>query len=770
MEFSLEDLFAEPPPKISGRPKKDEGKQGQGSCKSGLGSQYSPLKGNDKDLVQAPVAEERVISPTKTLSKFQSQQEQRRNLDSDSGSLHDLFIEPPQKTSIKVVCPSTNHNGSLDKEQNTAPLVALQKEKIGPYHDETGIQPNTVVASTTKGITEVQIGHKFENVDKFNICESKLKQNDSKAKRVASLPDMKSPSSSLSSEIGNSDSLEMNENVEEKSQRINENKRTLEEIVLKKLKKTSSYHVPSLDEILGKSPMTTNIAKRSSFPLEDELTSLKKPRKETRSDLQQGKVISDQNKNYFTDQPTIGEEFKKHFLEKKKWKDIQKVKVTEYDGHTENQFTASKRELEQDAKNSDIIKKKAGNYLRKLHTKCRVSRKEIQMLETRTVDDETDFFAEAVDRPEIAKSQQNTEITEYPYISFKRDVFAEGQVIVKSAAQKRKERRNKKRKAKKKRNRLKGGNNDPNSQNSHDNDDDDIILLPRKDAKPHKWPVRTKSIEQQRIQLETELGLRKETSTKDDSQRELTNEGMRNQKEIVVGNRLDIASGPSLVDEIISQSATLYPGYPASSLQPSRIETQTKIDSIGSKDAQPKTLLSGDSAGFSKLRFGENWDGTKDLNRPEMNKWWKVSSLEESKNVLNKQNIAGSIQKDDKQRVDSCKQFSASHPTFERSAMITTEGKHQEKVIFDKKMNSGPENSLIKEGIAGDNLNDITMKESLNQELQERSSLNIAVENARKEVICFYQSFITFLAFYSKFVATSLNSLSKSTFFGVLAL
>ena len=752
MEFSLEDLFAEPPPKISGRPKKEEGKQGQGSYRSGLASLYSSLKRNDKDIVQeAPVAEEHVISPTKKLSKFHSQQEQRTNLDCDSGSLRDLFIEPPQKTSIKVVCPSANHNGSLDKEQNNAPLVELQKGKIGPCHDETGMQSNTEVASTTKGIAEVQIGRKVENVDELNICESELKQNDSKAKSVAPFPNIKSPSSSLSSEKRNLNSLEMNENVEEKAQRINEDKRTLEENILKKLKKTPSYHVPSLDEILGKSPMTTNIAKRSSFSLEDELKFLKKPRKETRSDLQQGKVTSDQNKNYSTDQPTIGEEFRKHFLEKKKWKDKPKVKVTEYDGCTENQFTISKQEIEGNSKNSSIMKKKAGNYLRKLHTKCRVSRKELQMLETKTVDDETDFFAEAIDRPEIAKSQQNTEITEYPYISFKKDVFAEGQVIVKSAAQRRKERKNKKRKAKKKRNRLKGVNNDANSQNS-DDDDDEIILLPRKDTKPHKWPVRTKSIEQQKMQPETELGLKKEISTKDDSKRELTNESIGNQKEIVVRKRLDNASGPSLLDEIISQSATLYPGYPASSLQPSEIETQTKVDlSRFSRSAQPKTSLSGDSAGFSKLRFGENWKGTKDLNRTEMNQWWKKSSLEESKNVLNKQNIAGNIRKDDKEHllgVDSCKQLSTTHPTLEKSAKITTEGKQQEKVISDKKMGSCLENSLIKEdNTAGDNLNDISMKEILNQELKEKSSLNIAIENARKEVICFYQSFITFLSF-----------------------
>eukprot|EP00112_Aurelia_sp_Birch-Aquarium-sp1_P005983 Seg1670.13 transcript_id=Seg1670.13/GoldUCD/mRNA.D3Y31 product="hypothetical protein" protein_id=Seg1670.13/GoldUCD/D3Y31 len=795
MEFSLEDLFAEPPPKISGRSKKEEGnqcqtsskdgsggrysplkadsrhavnvlspaktiskfqqKQGESkqcntSCKGGSESHYSPLKESNNDTVKTPVTEGHVFSPAKTLSKFQpQQQEHQKNLDSDSGSLDDLFVEPPQKASVKVTCLSTNHNGNLDKEENNMPLVEHQKGKMALHHEARLVQSKTEVANASKGTAQVQLGHKFENVAKLNICESKLQQNDNKTKSDASPTNVISSSSSLSSDKKNLHCSKMNENLKEKSQIIIEDQKNSEENVPKKVKQASSYHVPSLEEILGKSLMTANIAKRTSFSTDDEPTFFKKPRKERMLHMQHGKVISDPNKNDSTctklikdgsvERPTINEEFKKHFLEKKRPKDIQKVKVTEYDGHAENQFIISKQQIEEDAISVNISKKKAGNYLRKLHTKCRVSRKEIQMLETKTVDDESDFFGEVVERPEIAKSQQNTEITEYPYISFKKDIFAEGQVIVKSAAQKRKERKNKKRKAKKKRNKLKGGNIDANSQNNDDDDDDDddMILLPRKDTKPHKWPVRTKSVEQQNLQLETELGLKKETSPKNDqSQRELMNENMTNRKEIVIKKKLESAPAPSLLDEIISQSAMLYPSCLKQSLQQSKIKTQTKLDSTNNSNAQPKTLLTPDSAGVSKIKLDENLKAIKDLNKIEMNEWWKEENLEESKKVLDKQDFAENMQKHVKQHslaVDSCKQLSGSHHISEKAAKVAAEGKHQENVIFHEKIDSCVEYSLMKNSITGDGINDIPMKEIRNQELEEKSLLNIAIENARKE-------------------------------------
>jgi len=259
--------------------------------------------------------------------------------------------------------------------------------------------------------------------------------------------------------------------------------------------KLKKYHVPKLEDILGLPSSHTNKKSKQSFDDKYEFF------KETVNESPTG--IFNSNEREFSKIKDIGETFKDQF--KHKSSAICRTPANcnggtfkrkpEGDGNGSanvNHEVTPAGNITQGAGQPVSKKRKAGNYQRKLHTKCRVGAKEIRKLVNEQDQDNCDFFWEMpnslAERPLDVGNNNGESCHGY-------DIINSGSKFFRQMTGINAEKKTGKQKSKKKKKGKKGkyGLDEVKDSVMYDNDGvmykDDNILPPRKDLKPHKWPV-----------------------------------------------------------------------------------------------------------------------------------------------------------------------------------------------------------------------------------------------------------------------------------------
>ena len=255
------------------------------------------------------------------------------------------------------------------------------------------------------------------------------------------------------------------------------------------------YHVPTIEDILGSSMVHENQRKRNSFEEDIEGIRLKghqnvkvdiKLSSETQ-DPSEGKCISDAFKEKFRQKNT------KLISEKpavctnatlKRKSDAHAIDGINSEFETKGGIDGN---VNRETTHTVSKRRKAGNYQRKLHTKCRISAKEIWKLANDQNDDYQEFFADIgrsmdVERSTITKGSVENCQNIYP----KNNSMNVPLGLKKKSGKKKSKKKWKNKKRKDKISKLKES---IVQENDDVNDYDDIIMPTQKDLKPHKWPV-----------------------------------------------------------------------------------------------------------------------------------------------------------------------------------------------------------------------------------------------------------------------------------------
>ena len=259
--------------------------------------------------------------------------------------------------------------------------------------------------------------------------------------------------------------------------------------------KLKQYHVPKLEDILGLPPSHTN--RKSKLSFDDQCENFKK----TSNEKPNGIFTS--SKRELNEVKDIGETFKDQFKQKssvicRKPSNCfdgtfkRKLKGDGNDNANTNHEVTAAGNIIQETGQPISKKRKAGNYQRKLHTKCRVGAKEIRKLVDEQGQDNFDFFGEisksSVERPQAVGTISGESCRDYDICNAGSKFF--NQMTDRNARKKfGKQNSGKKKKNKKRKYEVNG----EKESVMYDNDGviykDGNILPPRKDLKPHKWPV-----------------------------------------------------------------------------------------------------------------------------------------------------------------------------------------------------------------------------------------------------------------------------------------
>ena len=274
-----------------------------------------------------------------------------------------------------------------------------------------------------------------------------------------------------------------------------EERRTLEEREENKADIRKRYHVPTIEDILGSSMLHEKQRKRKNFGEDIEGICLR-GQQDVIADIKLSSKMQDP-----CERKCISDTFKEQFKQKNTKHNSEKMACCtngtlkrKSDAHATDSIniefetkSGNDGNVNNEATHAMSKRKKAGNYQRKLHTKCRISAKEIQKLTHEQNDDYQEFFADIGRSMDLERSSMaNTSIeTNQNLCPINDNMDISFGAKIKSGRKKSKKKwKNKKRKDRI--NKLK----ESKLQEKDDViDDEGIILSPRNDAKPHKWPV-----------------------------------------------------------------------------------------------------------------------------------------------------------------------------------------------------------------------------------------------------------------------------------------
>ena len=270
----------------------------------------------------------------------------------------------------------------------------------------------------------------------------------------------------------------------------------------KTIESPQRYHVPKLEDILASSNVHSSKRRRTHFDVNNDCIYFN----EYQNSVNTAELVSHKPAEF--ENKDIREAFKEQFKQKdSKHKD--KKPANCMNGLLgKNSDTCSINSIDEkfeawDGCNVNLNKgrkqhvskrKKAGNYDRKLHTKCRISAKEIKKVAGQQNEDYQDFFGDISERSmELATfriaNTANAETNNAFGNSHARSMMFTGSNQTntkKKIAHQKSKKKLKKRKGRDRLHKIAGC----EKEDVHcDVNSDDIILSSEKQIKPHKWPV-----------------------------------------------------------------------------------------------------------------------------------------------------------------------------------------------------------------------------------------------------------------------------------------
>ena len=407
------------------------------------------------------------------------------------------------------------------------------------------------------------------------------------------------------------------------------------------------YHIPKLDDIL-KLSATANSKGKLNGVCEDRVTDVNT--KETYGSNIGSHYIS--GRQSVSTVSNISEDFKRqfdmkdvtktcmdsNFSVKRKFEEITSIGITTaLNCPSLNEAIPSRNQI-QETGESLSKKKKAGNYRRKLHSKCRISAKEIRKLPNNSVRYDDEFFAEAPERSVTLQRPDETVLKRFAGLN---NAVPTGQNCTKFRDQKKvnmnsiKQKIKRKNKAKKKKGKLANVNmnkQEINITSDNNNDDDELVLSPRKDLKPHKWPVCKK-------RSETDVTVRTSQNTKLSSQQLGMGKNHLNNEEVKLKEKSFVKN--SVLDTILSETISFY-GKKNSDDIALRNSSQCVLSSTKAKNGafhNNNLLLWKSSPGFMTSKNGMISETCKTEKLSKIVEMTGRGSLEKSQNLLEKEGL-----------------------------------------------------------------------------------------------------------------------------------
>lgn len=372
-------------------------------------------------------------------------------------SLEDLFAEPPPKIADDGEDIFASRKDTTTIFEDACPEKMARKANNNQCNDirnENEVemtQTSTILMSSDKDEIEC-LRERCKNSNDFGISREKQK-------------------------ICNEKSLKQEPSSEKKESSIT----------------VKQYYVPKLEDIL-----------KSQAAIEQPKTVL--AREEGHVCNYEGHPESPYSEMPWNDCSAVNEDFKKQFDKKdskifkfqgKNPEEVVKRKFemtgSKMANYTHTDVNGNAGHVARDINEPLLKRRKAGNYRRKLHTKCRISAKEIRRITNSSMKDDEEFFGEISERPMNIEVPKEVIVAKFEGCKTFSPVdgghkLLNGMKNVKKQTEKQKARKQKKNKKRKDKKGVLNGNKLQSVVDVLENDDD-IVLLPRKELKPHKWPV-----------------------------------------------------------------------------------------------------------------------------------------------------------------------------------------------------------------------------------------------------------------------------------------